>query len=70
MKSQDVEEIKAKLPFGSYPIIALMMQAECEAGRIEKAYKAGTIDKMFNGKRTMKDDVLTIASKYLQTINR
>jgi hypothetical protein len=60
MKNKEVEEIRRKLPIGSYKIIAHMMGDK---------YKPRTIEVMFRGVRTMKQVVLETAKKFLSTIN-
>lgn len=60
MKNQEVEEIRGKLPIGSYKIIAHMMGDK---------YKPRTIEVMFRGVRTMKPAVMETARKLLSTIN-
>jgi hypothetical protein len=59
MEKQDIPKIKAKLPWGSYKMISLML---------DKKYKPGTIEKMFNGARTMRPEVLHAARSLLGTI--
>lgn len=62
MKSQQVKKIKSKLPHGSYTMISSMMLGD-------KKYKPRTIEAMFCGRRTMKQEVLDTAKKFLDTIN-
>jgi len=69
MKSQEPHEIKSKLPYGSYKILAQMMAADYEAGTISKKYTAGTIEKMMNGHRKIKPEVLATATRYIEMIN-
>ena len=60
MGKQELKEIKAKLPWGSYKMLSLMMGNK---------YKPGTIEKMFNGARTMKPEVLETAKSFLKTLS-
>jgi len=59
MEKQEIQKIKAKLPWGSYKMISLMLDGK---------YKPGTIEKMFNGARTMRPEVLQAAKSLIETI--
>ncbi len=59
MEKQEAQKIKTKLPWGSYRMISLMLDGK---------YKPGTIEKMFNGVRTMKPEVIQAARSLLGTI--
>lgn len=60
MESQAIEKIKEKLPHGSYKMISKKMNEK---------YKQRTIEAMFLGKRTMKEDVIEAAKDFLKSIN-